>query len=241
MFRSLLRLTFVMICAANAALAQALIPMEPDQQREWSAVGVIAISATDRQGACSGALIAPDLVLTAAHCAFGNRDNPRGLVFAVAGLGRGTLSAFTAAKVEIHPQYTKVETDLERYGVDLALITLARRVPAGMATPLAVQADPGAGLGDGIFGILGFDRTTPGTLRGRFDCLPIPPSRPDRVRLNCAVFSGNSGAPVLQRTDTGWQIIGVAVARIGRGEVAQSLIARGDDWLSGRLVAAGIH
>ncbi|MEC7965333.1 MAG: trypsin-like serine protease, partial [Pseudomonadota bacterium] len=64
--RALFGLVIGLGVAATAAAQDELRTLETlDESRAWAAVGRLDL---DGKGFCTGSLVAPDLVLTAAHC-----------------------------------------------------------------------------------------------------------------------------------------------------------------------------
>jgi protease YdgD len=180
-----------------------------DEVFGWEAVGRLDLGS---HGFCTGALIAPDLVLTAGHCLF---DRARGvpedvgaIVFR-AGLREGdAVAEARAVRAVAHPDYDPYEpTSAFSIRHDLALVQLARPIPAAVAAPFAVQA-PGAGskvsvvsYAQGREDALSWQRAC--TVLGRQDGL---------LALNCDVDFGSSGAPVFDVSDGRARIVSVISA-----------------------------
>lgn len=184
-------------CFANAALGN-----------PFAAAGRLEFRDTD--GTCSAALIASDIVVTAAHCVSG--ETVEGVVFR---LGDGMQSPPIPAKtVVIHPLYQEfAEQRLRRLRFDIALVRLARPVPKEQAHPfpLADVAEDGEGL------FVASWRRGDGPRPRQRRCLTIPAEVPGVVALGCRVQGGESGAPVLRLTETGMELVAIVNSRSRQG------------------------
>lgn len=105
---------------------------------------------------CSGALIAPDLVLTAGHCLDLAADRSRVAVFAYRD-GKPVPSPLPVAAIARHPDHVRgwrekagdPETRAKEISADLALIRLAS--PVEGARPLEIAAlPPSPGMASGV-------------------------------------------------------------------------------------------
>jgi hypothetical protein len=169
-----------------------------------------------QRGFCSGTAIAPDLVLTAAHCVSPGSDYK--LVTFDAG---GKPSLKSIATIARHPQFDIGAVRRHRATADVALIKFSQTVssapvPLGPAGIKVAVGDPflvaGYGLatpGDGKSG--GTVRTAtlvatgqPGSLQIR---LMDPATRNERAGLGACV--GDSGGPVFTNAGGALAVIGV--------------------------------
>ncbi|MFN3855600.1 MAG: S1 family peptidase [Phreatobacter sp.] len=173
--------------ALPAGSARAVIGGSPVAAGDPAAAHTVMI--TTRNGFCSGAVIAPSLVLTAAHCVDGN-DHLAVLVF---GPGRTPLVNPVSARA-VHPAYRRSDWQARRTAVDLAVVRTTRPVGAGLrpavlasgAVPAAGSAIRLAGWGPASEG----DSRSAGVLRSAALTVTGSPST-YQVRL-----TGSGGAPL---------------------------------------------
>ncbi|MCV6594049.1 MAG: S1 family peptidase [Silicimonas sp.] len=188
----ILRLVFLMVMA---------LPLRAEPGLE--AAGRLEI--VGRGGTCSGVLVAPDLIATAAHCITGTDQ-----VFRV---GDGLSGAiFLVERLAKHPLYEQSGARAEwKYRFDIALGQLARPVPGARATPLPLgdEARPGETL-------LLVSWKRDGTDRPRLRDCAVVEGASGLVTLGCKVEGGESGAPVLRRTATGFELVAIISSRLQR-------------------------
>ena len=114
------------IGAPDAAQVGLHTMLNAEQSVPWRAVGRVNVAATNRRGMCTGTLIAPDLVLTAAHCVIHPNTGvayPPGTIHFVAGWHKGRGSGHSrAAAVAVHPGWKATgAVSRERLESDLVL------------------------------------------------------------------------------------------------------------------------
>lgn len=173
----------------------------------WSMIGLLEAD----DGYCTGVLIGPDVVLTAAHClaAEGEIDAPPRTFSA--GYNRGDVVAQSAVTTFHIPEgWLEDEAD----GTDFAFVFLARPIGSQIGwmdvTGLSQSeiAAYASGTGPDIMqGGYSYDRD--GVMTGNLDC-PFVAVDPDSSLIHeCDTLEGDSGSPLFVAEGDRFRVIGI--------------------------------
>lgn len=205
MFRAFLLAAAWLAGFAVSAVAQARAPMSAEAQARWAAVGRLNVAGA---GQCTATLIAPDLVLTAAHCLV---HRVTGAVFRAEGLH--FLAGWRMGDFAAHLRGAAVALGDGAAGIerDLALIRLREPAPGTLAPLPAARRAVRAGE---RVSVLGYGRDRAEALSMQADCTVT--GRAGAVLItDCEAVEGVSGAPVLRVGPEGAEVVGVVSARTG--------------------------
>jgi protease YdgD len=188
----------------------------------WEGVGRLELGPG---GYCTAALVAPDLVLTAAHCLF-DGDTPRrreDLLFRAGHRNGETVAARGVVQGAVAADYRPSDPDrAARIAADVALLRLDAAIPAGTARPFLVDPSPAAGS----VSVLSYGAGRDAVLSREAGCRVL--GRRDLIlAFDCSVTFGSSGAPVFRVDGTSIRIVSIISSGSGEDSLAFGPVLRG--------------
>ena len=212
---------FIACCVAAAATSPAAAVTSGEVVRDPNGLRRSVVEIDSSAGElCSGALIAPDLVLTAAHCVL-----ERAAYRVVLTDRRFRRVAVKAVAAALHPAFVAGTTPREQPGVDLAIIKLAEPI-GGDFVPLDPSNATAFGEGEAV-NLAGYGlaserqrgsarvlRSTTlvslGTLQGRNRVVVVADGQRLAQTAGAGACRGDSGGPILRGSpETGYQLLGI--------------------------------
>lgn len=239
----------VLFAAPAEAVMRGRVTRDPNGIR-----GFVVRVESSKGELCSGAVIAPDLVLTAAHCVL-ERAHYR-VVAVDRSFRPRSIRAIAAA---MHPAFVSGTTPRTQPGVDLAILKLEQ--PLGRDfVPLDPRRTGGVGKGQAVdlagFGVIGEGRNgtarilretrlvSLGNLQVANRVLVVADSERRAEVTGAGACRGDSGGPILAGGPAGYQLLGIVswssgalVSRSGSacgGLTAVTPIAEHAGWIAAR-------
>lgn len=189
----------------------------PVDSPPWRAIGKLQATSGNLYESCTGTLIAPALVLTAAHCVFNLRtqhDFPASAMHFLIGYKSGSYVGHAVGRrIERGIGYDPQHPEQTR-GSDWALIVLEKPLGGGGRILSLAVATPQ--IGSRVM-LGGYSQDYPHILMADTACRIVgriaDAAGHPLLRDDCTGGSGVSGAPLLIKKDGGgWSVAAIAVA-----------------------------
>jgi protease YdgD len=182
-----------------------------DDAADWEAVGRLDIGG---KGFCTGTLIAPRLVLTAAHCLYDRTSKARidhSEVEFLAGWRNGRAGAYRKVRrAVVHPDYIfDGDVSSDRVRNDVALLELQRPIQNTTIKPFSTAARPRPGDSVGVVSYAQ-DRSEAPSLQ---EVCKVLAQQEGVLVTSCSVDFGSSGAPIFTFIDGQAFVVSVVSAK----------------------------